>query len=69
MVYITSGIDSLRGTLRGIYSCTLAYCIGHEIRTHEEAYQKSSKSTRLAAFEKAQKSLELFTVNIKLGVN
>ena len=38
---------------------------GHEIRTHEEAYQKSSKLTRRAAFEKAQKALELLTVDLK----
>ena len=47
----------LRGTVRGIDSGSLADGMGHEIRTHEEAYQKSYKSTRRAAFEKAQKAL------------
>ncbi len=41
--------------------------MGDEKRTHEEAYQKSSKSIRRAAFEKAQKTLELLTVDLKLG--
>ena len=53
---------SLRGTVRGIDSGSLADGMGHEIRTHEEAYQKSSKSTRRAAFEKAQKVLEGLTI-------
>ena len=56
---------SLRGTVRGIDSGSLADGMGHEIRTHEETYQKSSKSTRRAAFEKAQKALELLTVDLK----
>ena len=56
---------SLRGTVRGIDSGSLADGMGHEIRTHEEAYQKSSKSTRRAAFEKAQKALELLTVDLQ----
>ena len=56
---------SLRGTVRGIDSGSLADGMGHEIRTHEEAYQKSSKITRRAAFEKAQKALELLTVDLQ----
>jgi len=60
------GLYSLRGTVRGIDSGSLADGMGHDIRTHEEAYQKSSKSIRRAEFEKAQKALELLTVDLKL---
>ena len=49
---------SLRGTARNIDSGSLAESMGHEHRTHEEAYQKSSKATRRAAFKKAQNQLE-----------
>ena len=49
---------SLRGTVRGIDSGSLADGMGHEIRTHEEAYQKSSKLTRRNAFAQAAQLLE-----------
>ena len=55
---------SVRGTARNIDSGSLAESMGHEHRTHEEAYQKSSKATRRAAFKKAQKALELLTVDL-----
>ena len=60
---------SLRGTVRGIDSGSLVDGMGQDIRTHEEAYQKSSKSTRRAAFEKAQEALELSTVDLIISGN
>ena len=56
---------SLRGTARNIDSISLAESMENENRTHEEANQKSSKATRRAAFEKAQKALELLTVDLE----
>ena len=52
-VYSLRHSYSLRGTSRNIDYGSLAESMGHEPRTHLEAYQKSSNPTRRAAFENA----------------
>ena len=48
---------SVRGTSRNINVGSLAESMGHEQRTHEEAYQKATKKTNKAAFANAMAQL------------
>ena len=49
---------SVRGTSRNIDSGSMSDSMGNSKRTHEEAYQQSSKRTRRTAFAKANELLE-----------